>query len=432
MSKLKLFLILASALLISCGNPNDPNNGNDTGTGGGNGGGGTGGGGTGNPSWFLTAEQQKTPFSTTQTLFDTKVGDVYRIPGIVLSKKNTLIAVVDSRKTSESDVGFSGSKNIDIVLRRSTDGGANWGEVITVPPKATSQLNAHGDPLIFSCQNGDLVLLCAAGGAWNQGVGGDSKVMMSKSTDDGLSWTQWKEVQGPIFGDSKLSSKGYNKGFAASGRGLTLKDGTLMGAMLVGDKANSKKAAAVIVSSDNGQTWSVKGLAERQAPNANQQDEPKVVAELDDGTILMSVRPNSAGARVWFTSSDKGGTWTEKTISPALQDGRANAEGIRYTSTKSGHKKSRLLHINCNSSGRNTLTVVMSDNEGTSWEAAKKIIQPGNACYPSIEVLPDGTIVTFAEEPNQGQTGGGSYDMVFRRFNLAWLTDGAQVYDENY
>ena len=430
MSKLKLFLILASSLLISCVNPNDPE---DTGTGGGgNGGGGNGGGGNGNPSWFLTAEKQKTPFSTTQTLFDTKVGDVYRIPGIVLSKKNTLIAVVDSRKTSESDVGFSGSKNIDIVLRRSTDGGANWGEVITVPPKATSQLDAHGDPLIFSCQNGDLVLLCAAGGAWNQGVGGDSKVMMSKSTDDGLSWTQWKEVQGPIFGDNKLSSKGYNKGFAASGRGLTLKDGTLMGAMLVGDKANSKKAAAVIVSSDNGQTWSVKGLAERQAPNANQQDEPKVVAELDDGTILMSVRPNSAGARVWFTSSDKGGTWTEKTISPALQDGRANAEGIRYTSTKSGHKKSRLLHINCNSSGRNTLTVVMSDNEGTSWEAAKKIIQPGNACYPSIEVLPDGTIVTFAEEPNQGQTGGGSYDMVFRRFNLAWLTDGAQVYDENY
>lgn len=52
MSKLKLFLILASALLISCANPNDPDNGNDTG--GGTGGGGTGGGSiplTSNPSF---------------------------------------------------------------------------------------------------------------------------------------------------------------------------------------------------------------------------------------------------------------------------------------------------------------------------------------------------------------------------------------------
>lgn len=63
MSKLKLFLILASALLISCVNPNDPE---DTGTGGGgNGGGGTGTGGgttTGGyvlPKGSLSQEEQK-------------------------------------------------------------------------------------------------------------------------------------------------------------------------------------------------------------------------------------------------------------------------------------------------------------------------------------------------------------------------------------
>lgn len=79
MSKLKLFLILASALLISCANPNDPDNGNDTGTGGGTGGGGTGGGGNANPSWFLTAEQQgkKLDFQE-QILFNTTGGQRYR------------------------------------------------------------------------------------------------------------------------------------------------------------------------------------------------------------------------------------------------------------------------------------------------------------------------------------------------------------------
>ncbi len=419
-------LVCALVFAISC------NNKGTTGPGGSTGGGSTGSGGTtpgGNPSWFLTADQQKTPWEIHSTLFDTKQDDIYRITGIVVTKKNTLIAVSDSRKTSEADVGFSGSQAIDIVLRRSTDGGYNWGEVITVPPKASGALDAHGDPLIFSCQNGDLVLLCAAGGAWNQGIGGDSKVMMSRSTDDGLTWSSWKEVQSPIFSDPKMTSAGYNKGFAASGRGLTMKNGTLMAAMLVGDKNNTKVAAACIVSTDNGETWSVKGIAK----NANNQDEPKVVAELDNGDILMSVRPKTKNtARVWFISSDQGTTWREKTITPELIDGRANAEGVRYTSVKSGHKKSRLLHINCNGNDRHTLTVTMSENEGDSWDAAKKVIQPGSSCYPSIDVLGDGTIVTYAEEPNAGQTGGGTYDMVFRRFNLAWLTDGAQIYDENY
>lgn len=422
--KKKLFksfaLVCALIFAISC------NNKGTTGPTGGGGGGQTGD----NPSWFLTADQQKSPWEIHQTLFDTKEGDIYRITGIVVSKKNTLIAVSDSRKTSESDVGFSGSQAIDIVLRRSTDGGKTWGDVITVLPKATGALDAHGDPLIFSCQNGDLVLLCAAGGAWNQGVGGDSKVMMSRSTDDGITWTQWKEVQSTIFSDPKMTSAGYNKGFAASGRGLTMKDGTLMGAMLVGDKDNTKKAAACIVSTDNGETWTVRGIAK----NNNNQDEPKIVAELDNGDILMSVRPETKNKpRVWFTSSDKGVTWTEKTLNNPLIDGKANGEGVRYTSVNSGHKKSRLLHINCNGNDRHTLTVVMSEDEGNSWDAAKKVIQPGNSCYPSIDVLGDGTIVTYAEEPNVGQNpGNGHYDMVFRRFNLAWLTDGAQVYDENY
>ena len=415
-------LVCALVFALSCSNKGT------TGVSGNNGGGGTTPGDK--PSWFLTPEQQKTPYFIEKRLFDTKPGDIYRITAIVLSKKNTLIAASDSRKTSESDVGFAGAKNIDIVVKRSTDGGNSWGDAIVVPPKATSGQDAHGDPLIFSCNNGDLVILCAAGGGWNQGAGGDSKVKMSRSTDDGLTWSSWKEVQQPIFDDQKLKSEGLNKGFAASGRGLTMKDGTLMGAMLVGDKGNSKKASAVIVSTDNGETWSVRGLA-KNTITANNQDEPKVVAELDNGDILMSVRPNSAGARIWFTSSDQGVNWKTST-DPFLQDGRCNAEGVRYTSVKSGHKKSRLLHINANSTVRNKLTVIMSEDEGKTWDAAKKVIQPGDGCYPSIDVLPDGTIVTYAEEVNAGVTGGGSYDMVFRRFNLAWLTDGKQIYDEQY
>lgn len=45
----------------------------------------------------------------------------YRIPAIVLTTKGTLLAFCEGRKTSSSDAG-----DIDLVLRRSTDGGKTW------------------------------------------------------------------------------------------------------------------------------------------------------------------------------------------------------------------------------------------------------------------------------------------------------------------
>lgn len=83
---------------------------------------------------------------------DNKPKKIYRIPGITVSEKNTIIAVADNRKDSYLDVGFTGSKNIDIVVKRSEDGGKTWGSEIIIPPIATSEKDAHGDSLFFSCK----------------------------------------------------------------------------------------------------------------------------------------------------------------------------------------------------------------------------------------------------------------------------------------
>ena len=59
--------------------------------------------------------------------------------------------------------------------------------------------------------------------------------MISRSTDDGLTWSDWKDAQGDInsFNSGKL--QGYDRGFAASGTGARLNDsfGTLMGLCLL-------------------------------------------------------------------------------------------------------------------------------------------------------------------------------------------------------
>lgn len=47
--------------------------------------------------------------------------NLYRIPGLVVTAKGTLLAYAEARKTDRGDWG-----TINIVLRRSTDGGKTW------------------------------------------------------------------------------------------------------------------------------------------------------------------------------------------------------------------------------------------------------------------------------------------------------------------
>ncbi|WP_302279618.1 sialidase family protein [Brachyspira pilosicoli] len=254
MSKLKLFLILASALLISCANPNDPDNGNDTGTGGG----GTGGGGTGNPSWFLTAEKQKTPWSIDKTLAITVSGKAhYRITGILATKhaknNNKIIAIYDNRKTSNADIGFTAAANLEPLIKISEDGGNTWGAEITVGPVATSKDTSHGDPVIFEANNGDIVVLAAAGGAWATAPSNPSRISVIKSTDGGKNWGQAVKI--PPIAQKKEDSHGDPLIFSC-------KDGTLVVLCAAGNAwaqqygTQNDSKIKMSKSTDDGQSWS--------------------------------------------------------------------------------------------------------------------------------------------------------------------------------
>lgn len=425
MNKSKFFLILISSLLISCANPNDPDGGD----------GGNNGGGTppdGNPSWFLTADQQKSPWEIHQTLAVTLEGKAhYRITGILVTKKNTLLVIYDNRKTSNNDIGFAEAANLEPLVRRSIDGGKTWSEPIYVGPIAQNKEQSHGDPVIFQAPNGDIVVLAAAGGAWSTAPGNPSRISVIRSTDDGKTWGQWKDVQGTMFTSGKLYDAGYRKGFASSGRGTTLKDGTLACAVLLGDADGyaTTKGVCIFYSKDNGENWTVGGFA---SYNGGLYDEPKISAELEDGKILLSARPNTAGQNRYWLVADNVDANPVEFGTVDLMDANANAEGVRYTSTSLGHKKNRLLFLNAYSSTRRThLTVHLSEDEGKTYPIRKEL-NAGASCYSSIDVLGDGTIVTFAEETPTQSSGLDRYDLVFRRFNLNWMTDGAQSYDEQY
>src|SRR5207237_2993636 len=65
------------------------------------------------------------PVLEKQTLFEADTGGyaAYRIPGLVVTDKGTLLAYGEARKSAAGDWGA-----IDLVYRRSTDGGQTWSE----------------------------------------------------------------------------------------------------------------------------------------------------------------------------------------------------------------------------------------------------------------------------------------------------------------
>ncbi len=83
----------------------------------------------------------------------------YRIPAIVKTTKGTLLAFAEARKNSCSDTG-----NIDLVLRRSSNDGATWGEMVMVWDDGE---NTCGNPApVVVEETGKIILLMT----WNNGA----------------------------------------------------------------------------------------------------------------------------------------------------------------------------------------------------------------------------------------------------------------------
>ena len=82
----------------------------------------------------------------------------FRIPAIVKSKAGTLLAFAEARKNSCSDTG-----NIDLVVKRSEDGGKTWSRIITVWDDGD---NVCGNPSpIVDQETGRIILVSC----WNVG-----------------------------------------------------------------------------------------------------------------------------------------------------------------------------------------------------------------------------------------------------------------------
>ena len=298
----------------------------------------------------------------------------YRIPSIITAINGDLIAAIDERVPSCGDLKWS--RDINIVIRKSSDNGKTWGKIEKIIDYPLGQ-SASDPSMILDKQTNTIFLFYNYMDLDNQ-----KDIYYLKyisSNDNGKSWSKPVDITNQI---SKENWKNDFK-FITSGRGIQTKKGTLLHCLV-----NLQKGTHVFGSNDNGKTWFI-----TETPTSPG-DESKIV-ELNDGSWMVNSRVNKLGYRYSHVSNDDGKTWISKKEESIIDPG-CNGSLIRY----SHDKKNLLLLTNINNKKeRKEIVLRYSIDEGRSW-SNPKIIYNGEAAYSSMTVMENGSLGLFFEMDN--------------------------------
>ena len=341
----------------------------------------------------------------------------YRIPSLIVTTNGTLLAFCEGRKHSRSDTG-----DIDLLLKRSADGGKTWSTPQVVWDDGP---NTCGNPCpVVDEQTGAIWLLLTHNpGDTGEGQikehkpGGTRTVWVSRSEDDGKTWSAPTDIT--------TSTKDASWGWYATGPGvgIQLRRGPHRGRLMIpcdhsfpGTRQPAEGRAVedgshVIYSDDHGQTWKLGGTARPQV------NESQVVELADgEGGLLLNMRTTSkANRRAQSLSRDGGQTWTAPEYHAQLVEPRCQASLLRYD-WPNGTEAGRILFSNPAGTGRTNLTVRVSRDDGKTWPLARTLYE-GPSAYSCLAVLPDKSIGCLYE---CGRTN--AYEKItFARFPLGWL-----------
>ena len=352
----------------------------------------------GNPDGTMRIyKSQKTLWTSTQS-----GTQYYRIPALLKTGTNTLLAFTDDRYASTKDLGVRGSgsaSRIDVLVKKSTDGGLTWGDAVTVAAgDGSSDAGCgYGDAAVAQAANGDIVCLMAAGNkSYSSGM---LHIGYTKSTDGGATWSSPVD----IYGSANLTNNHtFQSTFVSSGHGITQ---TIANAGRIAFPALGKVSGTtneyVIYSDDNGDTWTF-----TDNYGYTVADESKLL-ELNDGKLLMSIRTgqfNSSANRGYNRTTDTNvenwgsqGTWSD------LNANGCNSDLIYYSRNPNG-TNDVMLHsvVKSYSDGhRKDLRLYMSFDQGATWTEAFQL-QPGWAAYSSMQVLDNGDLAILFEDGSIG------------------------------
>lgn len=320
-----------------------------------------------------------------------KAGDngykCFRIPAIVTTVKGTLLAFAEARRNHCGD-----ADDIDLVVRRSEDGGMTWSPMILVWDDGG---NTCGNPApVVDARTGRILLLST----WNLGsdhepqiINQTSKdtrrVFVMHSDDDGLQWSKAREIT------SDVKQKDWTWYATGPCNGIQIRKGPHAGRLVLPCdhiEAGSKKYFShAIYSDDGGNNWKLGGSTPTDQVNEC------TVAELPKGKLLLNMRNyNQIRFRQTSLSDDGGNTWSALRQDTSLPEPVCQASLIRLWSA--GRKPVLSFSNPASQKGRVNMTVRWSYDGGQSWPVSK-VVHSGPSAYSNLVELKDKKLGLFFE-----------------------------------
>ena len=332
----------------------------------------------------------------------------YRIPSLIVTPKGTVLAFAEGRKGGAADSG-----NIDLVLRRSTDGGVSWSSMQVLVDNGP---NSASNPCpVIDRNTGTIWLLSTR----NLGTDRESDIIAGTSQATPTVWVMSSQDEGatwsaPVEITSSVKPRDWTWYATGPGIGIQTRSGRLVIPANHAEYPGGTHRSHLFYSDDGGRTWTLGGSA---APGTNESQ----VVELTDGRLMLNMRnhpPKPANFRMVATSTDGGRTLSSARTHTELIEPPAQASILQYLAPGS-QDRNRLLFANPAGSARERLTVRMSYDQGATWPVSR-VLHDGPAAYSSLTVLPDRSIGVLFERGERS-----AYERItLSRFSLAWLTGG--------
>jgi sialidase-1 len=339
----------------------------------------------------------------------------YRIPALVMTARGTLLAFCAARKD------YSDWADIDIAMRRSTDGGRTWEPMRIIADGGKPP--ADNPTPIVDRKTGAIHFLYQVNYA---------RMYYMRSDDEG------KTFSAPV--DITATAEKFRPEYPwtviapGPGHAIQLGNGRLVVPVWMSpERAHRPSEVSTIYSDDGGATWQRGEILPRVLHHPSEH----AALEMADGRVMLNIR-NEGEEHLRAVSFSKDGAtgWTRPEFHKALYEPVCMASLLRLSGGAGKKTKSRILFANPDSSAlsgevqskyrmrqRENLTLRLSYDEGRTWPVSRTL-EPGRSGYSDLAVGADGTIYCLYE---RGIADGGRFvnkNLGFARLTLEWLTGG--------
>ena len=339
----------------------------------------------------------------------------FRIPSLVRTPNGALVAFAEGRVHSSVDYG-----DIDLVYKRSSDGGRTWSALRSVVRSGTG---TWGNPTaVVDDRTGWIWLFMS----WNPpdksltGEGrtkritrwGDRRVYLASSGDSGLTWTAPRNLT------RTLVPRGYTWDAVGPGVGIQTRSGPKPGRLVVPALGRN------IYSDNHGRSWKYQRIPRGTSEGA--------IVEMQDGTLVRNDRGVSPtwrrAPRRWVSRGSIEEGFSRFQPDYTLVDARVQGSILRFPGGRS-----RILFLNpASTTQRCRMRIRISYDDGHTWPIGRALHDGPDApssCeqdkggYSSLTAISP-TKIGALVEINDKSRALQRRSIEFHAVNLGWLLQG--------